>query len=38
MSERAIAVAGNYSPSRALTGYTVLIQRFLGDAFSKRTS
>ena len=38
MSERAIAVAGNYSPGRALTGYTVLIQRLLGDAFSKRTS
>ena len=38
MSERAIAVAGNYSPARALTGYTVLIQRLLGDAFSKRTS
>ena len=38
MSERAIAVARNYSPARALTGYTVLIQRLLGDAFSKRTS
>jgi colanic acid biosynthesis glycosyl transferase WcaI len=32
ISERAVAVARNYTPERALTGYAALIQRLLGNA------
>ena len=32
MPERAVAVAANYSRARALTGYSALIQRLLGNS------
>jgi hypothetical protein len=31
LPERAVAVAGSYSPERALTGYAALIQRLMGS-------